>query len=410
MGKRSCCIIGVGHTRFGRLEDKNLLDLLCDASLEAIMDSNTEDKDFDSVYVGAMSPSVLNHISGVASALVDRLSLIPAAADHIKNGPASGGSAVKAGFQAITSGMADLVLVVGGEKMTHITTPGFITSNVATITHPQAERLHGVSLPTFAGLLTRAYLNKYNAKLEWISDIAIKNHNNGALNPNAHFQKTISDFMRSAINKGKGQWNDMYEFLRDDKSNPIIADPLRLFHICPISDGAAALVLCNAEIAKKYQDTLIMISGIGQATDTHIVHEREDLTVLNALRICSKSAYKMAKKTPNDIDVAELHDAFEILEAVESEDIGFFKKGEGARAAHEGQTEIGGKIPINPSGGLKARGHPLGATGVAQVVELVYQLRSEAGKRQVNGANTGITCNFGGFGNNILSILVERMV
>ena len=403
-------IIGIGHTKFGKLEEKNLMDLLCEASIDAITDSNTADKDFDSVYVGAMSPSVFNHMTGVASALVDRISLIPSAADHIKNGPASGGSAIKTGFQAIASGMADLVLVVGGEKMTHITTPGFITSNVATITHHQAERPHGVSLPSFAGLLTRAYLHKYNAKLEWISDIAIKNHKNGALNPNAHFQKTISDFMESAINKGRGQWNTVEEFLKDNKNNPIIADPLRLFHICPISDGAAAVVLCNAEDARNYCDTPVLITGIGQATDTHIVHEREDVTVLNALRICSDKAYKMAKKGPKDIDVAELHDAFEILEAVESEDIGFFKKGEGARAAHEGQTEIGGKIPINPSGGLKARGHPLGATGVAQVVELVCQLRGEAGKRQVEGANTGITCNFGGFGNNIISILVERMV
>jgi len=356
-----------------------------------------------------MSPGQFNQISGVASALVDRISLLPAAADHIKNGPASGGSAVKAGFQAIASGMSDLVLVVGGEKMTHITTPGSITSNVATITHHEAERRHGVSLPSLAGLLTRAYLEKYNAKLEWLSDIAIKNHKNGALNPVAHFQKTIDEFMDSAIRKGKGNWDNIYDYLKDDKTNPIIADPLRLFHICPISDGAAALVLCKAEIAKQYCDTPILISGIGQATDTHIVHERDDLTVLKALRICSDQAYKMAKKSPEDIDVAELHDAFEILEAVESEDIGFFKKGEGAKAAHEGLTEIGGKIPINPSGGLKSRGHPLGATGVAQVIELVWQLRGEAGKRQVAGAETGITCNFGGFGNNIISILVERM-
>jgi len=402
-------IIGVGHTKFGKLENKGLLDLLSEASLEAIDNSNTGKKDFNSVYVGAMSPGQFNQISGVASALVDRISLLPAAADHIKNGPASGGSAVKAGFQAIASGMSDLVLVVGGEKMTHITTPGAVTSNVATITHQEAERRHGVSLPSLAGLLTRAYLEKYNAKLEWLSDIAIKNHKNGALNPVAHFQKTIDEFMESTIRKGKGNWDNIHDYLKDDKTNPIIADPLRLFHICPISDGAAALVLCKAEIAKQYCDTPILITGIGQATDTHIVHEREDLTVLKALRICSDQAYKMAKKSPEDIDVAELHDAFEILEAVESEDIGFFKKGEGAKAAHEGLTEIGGKIPLNPSGGLKARGHPLGATGVAQVVELVWQLRGEAGKRQVAGAETGITCNFGGFGNNIISILLERM-
>jgi acetyl-CoA C-acetyltransferase len=402
-------IIGVGHTKFGRLDDKGLLDLLCEASLQAIEDSHTTEKNFDSVYVGAMSPGSFNQTAGIASALVDKLSLLPAAADHIKNGPASGGSAIKIGFQAIASGMSDLVLVVGGEKMTHIKTPGYVTSNVATLTHHEAERKHGVSLPSFAGLLTRAYLEQYGAKLEWISDIAIKNHRNGALNPIAHFQRTIEDFMKSAIQKGKGNWGSVHDFLKDDKTNPIIADPLRLFHICPISDGASALVLCNADVAKEYCDTPISISGVGQATDTHIVFEREDFTVLKALRLCSEQAYKMAKKTPEDIDVAELHNAFEILEAIQGEDIGFFKKGEGAKAAHEGLTEIGGTIPINPSGGLKARGHPLGATGVAQVVELVWQLRGEAGKRQVNGAETGITCNFGGFGNNIISILVERM-
>ena len=402
-------IIGVGHTKFGRLDDKDLMDLLCNASLEAIENSNTNDKEFDSVYVGSMCPEILTHMTGIASALVDRLSLIPAAADHIKNGPASGGSAIKAGFQAIASRMSDIVLVVGGEKMTHIKTPGLVTSTIATITHHEAERRHGISLPSLGGLLTRVYLEKYNAKLEWLSDIAIKNHKNGSLNPNAHFQRTVQSFMESAIQKGKGQWESIHEFLADDKTNPIIADPLRLFHVCPISDGAAALVLCNANIAKKYCDTPILISGVGQATDTHIAYEREDITTLNALKICSDQAYKMAKKGPNDIDVAELHDAFEILEVVQSEDIGFFKKGEGAKGAHEGLTEIGGKIPINPSGGLKARGHPLGATGVAQVVELVWQLREEAGKRQVADANTGITCNFGGFGNNIVSILVERM-
>ncbi len=406
---RHCAIIGVGHTKFGRIEEKNLMDLLCEASLEAIKDSNTDTKDFDSVYVGCMSANAFNNISGIASALVDKISLLPAAADHIKNGPASGGSAVKAGFQAIMSGMSDLVLIVGGEKMTHIAKPGFITSNVATITHPEAERIHGVSLPAMAGLLTRTYLNEYNAKLSWLSDIAIKNHNNGVLNPLAHFQKSIEDIMKHAIKKGKGNWNDIQEFLKDDKVNPIIADPLRLYHICPISDGSAALILCNADIAKEFCDTPILISGIGQATDTHIIYEREDITTLKALKICSQQAYKMAGISPEDIDVAELHDAFEILEAVESEDIGFFPKGEGAKAAHEGLTEIGGKIPINPSGGLKARGHPLGATGVAQIVELYWQLQGEAGKRQIDGAEKGISCNFGGFGNNILSFILERM-
>lgn len=402
-------IIGVGHTPFGKLKDKTLIDLLCDASLDAIEDSHTEKKEFDSVEVGCMSANAFNNISGIASALVDKISLLPAAANHIKNGPASGGSAVMAGFKSIASGLSDLTLVVGGEKMTHIKKPGYITSNVATLTHPEAERIHGISLPAMAGLLTRLYLKKYDAKISWLSDIAIKNHKNGALNPLAHFQRSIEDFMKSAIKKGRGNWTNVYDFLKDDSRNPVIADPLRLFHICPISDGAAALVLCNTEIAKKYCENPILISGIGQATDTHIVYEREDITTLKALKICSKKAYRMAGIGPEDIDLAELHDAFEILEAVESEDIGFFEKGEGAKAAHEGLTARDGEIPINPSGGLKSRGHPLGATGIAQVVELFWQLQGKAGKRQISDVKRGITCNFGGFGNNIISIIVEKM-
>lgn len=382
-------IIGVGHTKFGKLEDKNLLDLLCDASLQAIENSNTNDKDFDAVYVSCMLAETLNHMTAIASAVVDRIGLIPAAADHVKNGPASGGSAIKNAFYSIASGACDMVLVVGAEKMTHITTPGLITSAVATLTHHNAERIHGVSLPSLAGMLTRTYMEKYNVPKEWITSIAVKNHKNGMNNPYAHFQKEIT--LEKALN------------------SPIIADPLRLYDICPISDGGAAMVLCSAEVAKEFCDTPVLITGVGQATDTHIVYEREDLTVLKALQICSKQAYNMAKKTPEDIDVCEAHDAFTILEAIQSEDLGFFKKGEGAKAAYEGLTEIGGVIPINPSGGLKARGHPLGATGVAQVIELFWQLRNEAGKRQVQNAQTGITCNFGGFGNNIVSILVERM-
>lgn len=385
---RDVAIIGVGMTKFGNLSDKDLLDLLSESSLKAIDESNTSELDFDAVYVACMSAETLNHMTGISSALVDRINLLPAAADHIKNGPASGGSAIKNAFYAIGSGACDLVLVAGAEKMTHITAPGFVTSAVATITHHSAERIHGVSLPSFAGLLTRAYMEKYNVPKEWISSIAVKNHKNGIHNPYAHFQKEIT--------------------LEKAMSSPIIADPLQLYDICPISDGGAAMVMCPADLAKKYCDTPILITGVGQATDTHIIYEREDITVLKALQLCSKQAYKMSKTGPTDMDVAELHDAFEILEVVESEDIGFFKKGEGAKAAYDGETEIGGKIPINPSGGLKARGHPLGATGIAQVIELVWQLQGVAGKRQVDGAKKGITCNFGGFGNNIVSILVER--
>ncbi|MFX0139166.1 MAG: acetyl-CoA acetyltransferase, partial [Candidatus Hodarchaeota archaeon] len=201
---REVAIIGVGHTKFGRLKEKDLMDLLIESSIQAIDESNTSDNDYDAVYVASMCPGEFCQMTGVASALVDRINLIPAAADHIKNGPASGGSAIKNAFYAIASGLCDLVLVTGGEKMTHITIPGFVTSAVATITHHSAERIHGVSLPSFAGLLTRAYLDKYNAKIEWLDSIAIKNHKNGVLNPYAHFQRDIEGFMKRAIEKGRG--------------------------------------------------------------------------------------------------------------------------------------------------------------------------------------------------------------
>lgn len=401
-------IIGVGHTKFGALKEKSLLDLACQSSLEALKQSNCTKENFDAVYVGNMCAETLNHFTGLASALVDRINLIPAAADQIKNGPASGGSAIKAGFQAIKSGMCDLVLVTGVEKMTHITQRGFVTSAVATITHHSGERLHGVSLPSMAGMLTRYYMHEYDAKIEYLDAIAIKNHRNGVHNPYAHFQRDIASFMKRAEEKGKGSWDDEYSFLQDPKVNPVIADPLRLFHICPISDGATSLVLCKEELARKFTEKPVFIRGIGQATDTHLVIERDTLRELKAVRLACEKAYEMAKKTPEDMDVTELHDAFAILEIMQSEAAGLFPLGEGGKAAREGKTAINGEHPINPSGGLKARGHPLGATGVAQVAELVWQLRGEAGKRQVKDPKTGLMVNFGGFGNNIVSIIVER--
>ncbi|MHA1144157.1 MAG: thiolase C-terminal domain-containing protein [Candidatus Helarchaeota archaeon] len=405
---RDVAIIGVGHTKFGVLKEKNILDLACESSLQAIENSGCSNKKFDAVYVGNMCAESLNHFTGLASALVDRINLIPAAADQIKNGPASGGSAIKAGFQAIKAGTCDLVLVTGVEKMTHVKERGRVTSTVATITHHAGERLHGVSLPAMAGMLTRYYLHEYNATMKYLDDIAIKNHRNGVHNPNAHFQREISEFMKRAEQKGKGSWSDEYEFLHDDKVNPIIADPLRLFHVCPVSDGAASVILCEGTLAKKMTDKPIYIRGVGQATDTHLVTERKTLRELEAVRWACNQAYKMAGKSSKDIDVGELHDAFEILEIMQSEAAGFFPLGEGGKAAEAGKTTIDGEIPINPSGGLKARGHPLGATGVAQVVELYWQLREEAGKRQVSNPKVGITVNFGGFGNNIVSIIVER--
>ncbi|MFH1689825.1 MAG: thiolase family protein, partial [Candidatus Eisenbacteria bacterium] len=191
-------------------------------------------------------------------------------------------------------------------------------------------------------------------------------------------------------------------------NNPYVSEPLRFFDCCPVSDGGACVILASEEVARKVDRPLIRLAGVGQATDTHAVHEREDPTDLLAVRRAAAMAFERAGLTPADVDVAELHDAFTILEIVESEECGFFPKGEGHLALERGETALGGKLPINVSGGLKGRGHPVGATGLAQAHEIVHQLRGEAGERQVEGARVGFTCNFGGFGNNVVCLAFER--
>jgi acetyl-CoA C-acetyltransferase len=357
-------------------------------------DAGLGDRTIDAVYVGNMSAGLFNHQTSVASALVDRINLLPAAADSVENGPASGGSAVKNGVLAVASGYYDLVLVAGGEKMREVIGPR-ATDIVATMTHPYAEYIYGATLPSMAGLFTRLYMQQYGVTETHLAKVAIKNHRNGLLNPYAHIQSNIT--LEGILTSPHAIVN-----------NPVVADPIRLYDCCPVSDGAAACLLCPADMVSEFDKPPIFVAGFGQATDTHALQERDDPTDLKAVRIAAQKAFEMAELTPQDIDVAELHDAFTILEIAESEHAGFFEKGEGAKALDEGQTEIGGKLPINPSGGLKARGHPVGATGVAQIVELAWQLREEAGERQVKGAENGFSVNFGGFGNNVVAFVLRR--
>ena len=393
---RDVAVIGAGMIPFGRRDEDTLVDMLAYASMHALDDAGLGDKSVDGVYVGNMGAGILQHQTSVASSLVDRLSLLPAAADAVENGPASGGSAVKNGVLAVASGYYDYVLVVGGEKMREVT--GWrATDFVATMTHPTVEYPYGVTLPGMAGMFTRLYMEKHGVTREHLVEVAIKNQKMGALNPYAHVEMIITregilDSPHSVVN------------------NPTVADPLHLYDACPVSDGAAALILCPLEAVKDAKKPPIQVAGFGQATDTHTLQEREDPTDLKAVTLASQQALEMAKLKPSDIDLAELHDAFTILEIAESEHAGFFKKGEGGKAAAAGKTALGGTIPINMSGGLKARGHPVGATGVAQVVEIVWQLRHEVGKeRQVKNAKTGLTVNFGGFGNNVLSFVLRRV-
>ena len=306
----------------------------------------------------------------------------------------AGGSALKNGVLAVASGYYDMVLVAGGEKMRDVI-GARATDIVATMTHPQAEYIYGTTLPAMAGMFARLYMSKYGVTSEHLAKVAIKNHTNGLHNPYAHIQRKITI---DGILTGPDAI----------VNNPYVADPIRLYDCCPVSDGAAACLLCPAEMMRDFKKPRVVIAGFGQATDTHTLQEREDPTDLKAVRIAARKAFEMAELTPKDIDVAELHDAFTILEIAESEHAGFFEKGESAKALEEGKTQIGGVLPINPSGGLKARGHALGATGVAQVVELVWQLRGEAGQRQVKGAEKGFSLNFGGFGNNVVAFVLRR--
>jgi len=393
---RDVAIIGAGMIPFGRRDEDSLMDMLAYASLKALDDCGLGDKSVDAVYVANMGGGMLQHQSAIASSLVDRLSLLPAAAETIENGPASGASAIKTGLLAVASGYYDYVLVVGGEKMREVT--GWrATDIVATMTHPQVEYPYGITLPGMAGMFTRLYMEKYGVTREHLLAISLKNQKMGTLNPYAHVEMALD---REGI----------FDSPDAVVNNPVSADPLHLYDLCPVSDGAAAIVICPLEMTQKLSKPPVLIAGFGQATDTQTLQERDDPTDLKAVTLAAQKALEMAKLKPGDIHVAELHDAFTILEIAESEHVGFFKKGEGGKAAVAGKTRLGGQIPINISGGLKARGHPVGATGVAQVVDIVWQLRHELPKtRQVQKAQNGLTVNFGGFGNNVLSFVLKRV-
>jgi len=394
---RQVGIVGVGHTKFGKTNG-SFLDMLCEAALLAMDDAGAKTgrrNVIDQVFVASMGAGMVNRVSGAASAVVDTLNIRPAMAETIENGPASGASAVKLGVMAIASGMCDCVLVIGGEAMREVT--GWEgTDFVATMLHPTAEYKYGLTLPSFAGMFTRLCMERFGVESKDLSIVSVKNHDNACHNPVAHIQRPV---VLERIT------NPLYI----NATNPIVADPLRQFDMCPVSDGAAAVLL----VAKDKQDELgfakkqfVRVAGIASATDTHVVANRENPSDLLAVRLSAQKAYQMAGMGPEDIDVAELHDAFQILEIEESEEVGLFPRGQGHIAARNGETKVGGKMPINTSGGLKAKGHPLGATGVSQIVELVRQLRGEAEGRQVEGAKTGLAVNFGGFGNNVVATIL----
>ena len=376
-------IVGASMTQFGQREGW-IRELLAEAGRDCLANAGIDGDDLEHLYVSNMASGEFEGQTGVANAVAHDLDALPAYTARIDQTSSSGGAGVHSAWQSVASGASDLTLLIGGEKMTHRSTAE-ATDVIASLTHP-AEYKHGVTLPSFAGLTARRYLHQYDAPRESLAKVAVKNHQNGVDNPHAQFQKEID--------------------LETVMESPIVADPLRLYDFCPITDGSAALLMCPESVASEYADEYAVISGIGGATDTHVVHERADPTVMGGVVDSSTIAYEQAGLGPDDIDVAELHDMFTILEFLQSEGLGFFEQGEGWKAVDEGVTDRDGELPINTSGGLKSKGHPLGASGVAQVYEIYKQLTGTAGPRQVD-AETGLACNVGGFGNCVITTIME---
>jgi acetyl-CoA C-acetyltransferase len=307
----------------------------------------------------------------------------------VESACASGGAAVRAGFLEVASGMSDIVLVGGVEKMNDVSGDE-ATYALATAADQEWESFNGVTFPGLYAMMAVAHMHKYGTTSEQLAAVAVKNHDNGSRNPVAQFQMKIT--VEAVLN------------------SVLVADPLHILDCSPVTDGAAAAILCPADQAAKLAGKApVKILGLGHATDSIALHSRADMTTLDAVKKAAGSAYEMSGKGPSEIDVCEVHDCFTIAEIVVSEDLGFFEKGKAAAAIEAGETRIGGKVPVNTSGGLKSKGHPVGASGVAQVVEIVEQLRGEAGPRQVDGAKVGMTQNMGGTGASSVVHIMEVM-
>ncbi len=374
---RRVAIIGVGITKFGEHWEKGVRDLALEAGIKAIVDANISGDKIDAGYVGNMAAGSLAGQEHLGALLADQLGLNPIPITRVEAACASGGVALRQGYLAVASGLHDIVVVGGVEKMTDLSTEQ-VTAVLGGAGDQEWELFHGATFPALYALLARAYMNKFGAKEEDLAHVAVKNHKHASLVEYAQFPREIS--------------------LETVMNSKYIASPLKVFDASPITDGAAAIVLAPLEIAESFTKKPIEIAASEQASDTIALHDRESLIELKAAKEAAKKAYKKANVEAKDIDVAEVHDCFTIAEILAIEDLGFFKKGEGYKAAREGETTFGGKVVVNTSGGLKAAGHPVGATGIKQAVELSLQLRGEAGKRQVKDAEIALSHNVGGSG------------
>ena len=387
---RDVAVIGVGLTRFGELWNKSFRKLIAEAGSKAILDANIEGKDIDALYIGSMSSGRFVNQEHIGALVADAsgFSQIHIPATRVEGACASGGLAVREGYLSIASGINDIVVVGGVEKMNDVG-GSEATEILATASDQEWEAFFGTTFPGIYAMIATRHMHEYGTTKEQLAQVAVKNHANGALNPYAHYQSPIS--LESAINA------------------TTVAYPLGLLDCSPVSDGAASIVLCAAENATKYTDKPVKIIGSGQASDALALHGRRDICTLDATVYAAKMAYKQANLSSKDIDFAEVHDCFTIAEICAIEDLGFVEKGKGGKAIDNKITTLDGSLPVNTSGGLKAKGHPVGATGVAQIVELTMQLRGDAGKRQVKDAQRGLAHNIGGSGATCVIHIMEGM-
>jgi acetyl-CoA C-acetyltransferase len=381
---RDVYVIGAGLTRFGELWEHSLRDLFVQAATEAIRDSGIDK--LDGMYIGCMSSGLFVEQEHLSSLLSDYLGVAPAPAVRVESACASGGMAFRSAFFEVASGASDVVLAGGVEKMTD---GADVTRALATASDQEYEAFQGVTFPGLYAMMARSHMRQHKTTREEIACVAVKNHENGLLNPHAqiHARITIDQVLASAR----------------------VADPLRLLDCSPVSDGASAVVLASESIAKKSKRPLIKVIGVGAATDAIALHARADLAGLEVVARAAAKAYAMSGKGPRDVQVAEVHDCFTIAEIMATEALGLVPRGRGGAAAKGGETSREGRIPINTSGGLKAKGHPVGATGIAQIVEVVAQLRGEAHKRQIQGARIGLAQNMGGSGGSATVHILEAV-
>jgi acetyl-CoA C-acetyltransferase len=384
---RDVAVIGVGITKFGELWDVSFRQIMTEAGARAIEDAKIDGKQIDAMYVGNMSAGQLIRQEHISSLIVDHAGLVPIPSTRVEGACASGGLALRQAVIAVASGIHDFVVAAGIEKMTDVLSEQ-ATGALATAADQEWEVYEGATFPGLYALMARRHMYEFGTTEEQMAMVAVKNHHNACHNPCAQYHTEVT--VDAVLN------------------SPPVALPLKLLDCSPITDGAACVILAPAEKAKRFSDTPILITGTGQASDSISLHSRPSLTSLRATVEAAKTAYKMAGIQPDDVDVAEVHDCFTIAEIMAIEDLGFCKKGEGGKMTQEGETEIGGRIPVNTSGGLKGKGHPVGATGIAQAVEIVQQLRGDAGKRQVSGAEIGLTHNVGGSGGTAVVHIFRR--